>query len=95
MTKPCPVRDQAIKNFYATSPVLRTVCTNFTAMFLYIQNYTGLNLSNCPSQEFINNVILIQDTLLVEVSLKQTNLLGLFEKMVPTYWYLLTTNIIL
>ncbi|KAK7580266.1 hypothetical protein V9T40_000895 [Parthenolecanium corni] len=66
MTKPCPARDQATQNFYATSPVLRTICTNFTAMFLYIQNYTGLNLSNCPSREFIRNVFSIQDTLLVE-----------------------------
>lgn len=68
MSRACPVRDQLIQNYYSTSPVVQFVCTNFATMLNYIQNYTGLNMSNCRSQQTIMNLILVHDTLLVEVS---------------------------
>lgn len=65
----CPRRQQARKHFYATNQILKEICANYTKTFQHIQSHTKLNMSDCTSAKTFENLILIQDTLMIEVSL--------------------------
>lgn len=70
LSKPCPRLDLLKNDFFQNGETIRSVCTQYKDEITYIERYSGLNMTPCRNIDSIFNLIVVQDTLLVEVSIR-------------------------